>query len=225
MTPQPLAGIPVIGLVGGIGSGKSAVARGLVSRRNLVLIDADAIGHQVLKLPETKEKIKKRFGKDVFDSQGEIDRSRLAKKVFGTAEASQTAREDLNRIVHPLIGKQIHEEIQKAQEKARREPGSVSGVLLDAAILLETGWGDMCDAIVFVEASDEVREKRVRETRGWLPDDWKKREASQLSLNDKKHTADMTIHNSQNLELAIDELEQFFASQFSADQSSFRSDA
>lgn len=215
----------MIGLVGGIGSGKSAVARGLVSRRNLVLIDADAIGHRVLELTETKEKLKKRFGNDVLDSRGEIDRSQLAKRVFGTDHASQAAREDLNRIVHPLIGKEIQREIQEAREKARREPGSVSGVLLDAAILLETGWGDACDAIVFVDASDDIREKRVRETRGWLPEDWRKREASQLSLIEKKRAADITIDNSQNLELAIDELEQFFASQVSADQSSFRSDA
>lgn len=225
MTPQPLAGIPVIGLVGGIGSGKSAVARGLVSRRNLVLIDADTLGHQVLKLSETKEKIKKRFGEDVFDPQGEISRSQLAKRVFGTDVASQTAREDLNRIVHPLIRTRIHKEIQQAREKARREPGSISGVLLDAAILLETGWADTCDAIVFVDASDEIREKRVKETRGWLPEDWKKREASQLRLEDKKHAAHKIINNSQTLELAIDELEKFFASQISADQSSYQSDA
>ncbi|MCA9071752.1 MAG: dephospho-CoA kinase, partial [Planctomycetaceae bacterium] len=132
---------------------------------------------------------------------------------------------DLNRIVHPLIKKQIQQEILEAREKARREPGSVSGVVLDAALLLETGWGDMCDAIVFVDASTEVREKRVRETRGWHPEDWEKREASQFSLKEKQHAADITINNSQDLELAIDELEKFFASQFSADQSSLRSDA
>ena len=215
MNPKPFTGLPVVGLVGGIGSGKSAVAQGLAARRNVIVINADALGHQVLKERETKESVKKRFGPDVINKQGEIDRSRLARKVFGSDQESQKAREDLNRIVHPRIGEKIREEIAKARKRAEREPGSVEGVLLDAAILLETGWGEMCDAIVYVDASDQIREQRVREARGWRADDWKKREQSQLDLEAKKHASDVIINNSRDLELAVDELEQFFASQVS----------
>lgn len=215
MNPKPFTGLPVVGLVGGIGSGKSTVAQGLAARRNVIVINADALGHQVLKERETKESVKKRFGLDVLNEQGEIDRSRLAGKVFGSDRESQKAREDLNRIVHPKIGEKIREEIAKAQKRAEREPGFVEGVLLDAAILLETGWGEMCDAIVYIDASDRAREERVRETRGWRADDWKKREQSQLDLEAKKDASDVIINNSRNLELAVDELEQFFASQVS----------
>ena len=181
----------------------------------MIVINADALGHQVLKERETKEAVKKRFGPDVFNEQGEIDRSRLASQVFGSDQESQKAREDLNRIVHPRIGEKIREEIAKARKRAEREPGSVEGVLLDAAILLETGWVEMCDAIVYVDASDQIREQRVREARGWRADDWKKREQSQLDLEAKKHASDVIINNSRDLELAVDELEQFFASQVS----------
>jgi dephospho-CoA kinase len=213
---KPFTGLPVIGLIGGIGSGKSAVARGLIARQNFVLIDADAIGHQVLKLEVVKQQMKNRFGDEVFDPQGEIDRSQLAKRVFGPDDVSQTARRDLNQIVHPKIGEAIHHKIQQAQELARREPGRVQGVLLDAAILLETGWKNMCDFIVFVESSPEVREQRVRETRGWTYSDWKKREESQLNLETKRQAADVIINNSGPLNVAVDELEQFLARQFFA---------
>jgi dephospho-CoA kinase len=217
---KPFTGLPVIGLIGGIGSGKSAVARGLMARRKLVLIDADAVGHQVLKLEAVKKLIKSRFGGGVFDPQGEVDRSKLAKRVFGQDEAAQMARRALNEIVHPRIGEAIHDQIETARETARREPGAVQGVLLDAAILLETGWKDMCDAIVFVDAAPHVREKRVRETRGWTISEWKKREDSQLNLETKRKAADVIINNSGSLDVAVDELEQFLAREFLAGQPS-----
>ena len=220
MNTKPFPGLPVIGLVGGVGSGKSSVARALAARQNYVVIDADALGHQVLGEAEIKERIKKRFGEAVFDKRGEIDRSQLARRVFGTDAESEIARSDLNRIVHPRIGDKIHQEIERAYEIARREPGTVPGVLLDAAILLETGWADMCDAVVFVEASEDVRRKRVQETRGWDAAEWKKREHSQLSLEAKQTAADVTIHNSQDLDLAVDQLEEFLASRFFAAESS-----
>jgi dephospho-CoA kinase len=213
---KPFTGLPVIGLVGGVGSGKSSVARGLAARQNYVVIDADALGHQVLQEADVKKQIKNRFGEVVFNERGEIDRSQLARRVFGADEESELARNDLNRIVHPRIGDKIHQEIQRARESARREPGTVPGVLLDAAILLETGWAEMCDAVVFVEASEGVRQNRVRETRGWDRAEWKKREDSQLNLKAKQNAADATIHNSQDLELAVAELEQFLASRFFA---------
>ena len=220
MNSKPFTGLPVIGLIGGIGSGKSAVARGLLARQNHVLIDADAIGHQVLMLDSVKHRIKNRFGEIVFDPRGEIDRSQLAKQVFGPDDAAREARRDLNNIVHPIIGETIHREIQNANELARREPGVIHGVLLDAAILLETGWKDMCDAVVFVDATPEVRQKRVWETRGWTKTDWKKREESQLNLETKRKAADVIINNSGSLELAVDELEQFLASEIAAGKSS-----
>lgn len=220
MNSKPFTGLPVIGLIGGIGSGKSAVARGLMARQSFLLIDADAIGHEVLKLEDVKQHITSRFGAEVFDPTGEIDRSKLARQVFGPDEASQLARRDLNKIVHPKIGEAISTQIQNARDSARREPGSMQGVLLDAAILLETGWKNMCDAVVYVDAAPEVRERRVRETRGWTLSDWKKREDSQLNLETKRQAANVIINNSGPLDVAVDELEQFFARQFFGGQSS-----
>ena len=200
-------------MIGGIGSGKSSVARELAARRNLAVIDADAIGHEVLKQPSVKQKIKNQFGEEVFDAEGEIQRSRLAGRVFGSDAESLKARDDLNQIVHPAIGEKIHEEIENAKERACREPGSLEGVLLDAAILLETGWAEMCDAVVFVEASDEVREERIQE-KGWNVADWKNREQSQLNL-DANGTPPMWRSIIRKiLNLAVAELEKFFANRF-----------
>lgn len=191
-----------------------------MARKNYVLIDADAIGHQVLTLENVKKLIRHRFGAEVFDPRGEVDRSQLARRVFGPDQTSHLARRDLNEIVHPVIGETIFNEIQQAQELARREPGSIQGVLLDAAILLETDWKEMCHAIVYIDAAPEIRQKRVWETRGWTLSDWKKREESQLNLETKKRVSDVIINNSGPLSVAVSELEQFLARQFSAGQSS-----
>jgi len=212
--------VPVIGLVGGIGSGKSAVAKGLANRRRIKVINADEIGHRVLKDPHVKQKIADRFGERVVDSLGEVDRSKLARLVFGSNSQAERARRDLNKIVHPEIGRQIQKEIDSAQNLAQEDPGSIEGVVLDAAILLETGWGEKCDAIVFVDADESVREQRVSQNRGWTKDERKKREQNQLDLDAKRKASDQIIHNSGELDLAVDAFERFFASQILKNPSS-----
>ncbi len=189
------------------------MAREWAARHGGVVIDADAIGHEVLKQEAVKQKLKTRFGEEIFDSRGEVDRSRLGERVFGADAEPRQARDDLNKIVHPAIGARIRQEIEKIKDQARREPGSIRGVLLDAAILLETGWAEVCDAIVFVDTSDKVREERIRR-KGWSARDWKNREASQLSLDRKRNAADAAVNNSQELDVAVAELEKFFAIRF-----------
>jgi dephospho-CoA kinase len=194
---------PVVALIGGVGSGKSALARWLGERLRVALIDADAAGHQALLRPEVKEQIRRRFGDGVFDSKGNVRRDRLASEVFGTGSVHRSARRDLEEIVHPVIGDELRRQIDAAR-------GSEADViLLDAAVLLEAGWAPLCDAIVFVDTPAEQRRERVRSGRGWTADDLQRREASQLPLNDKRAAADLVVDNSGPLAAAGEQLLRF----------------
>ena len=194
--------MPVIGLVGGIGSGKSSVARWLADRRHLQIINADEIGHAALRLQDIQSQLAKRFGNTIFNESGDIDRSSLAALVFGSAPEQQTGRRDLEAIVHPYIRSTISETIDAARTSNR-----VEGVILDAAVLLEAGWEDVCSCVVFVDSTKENRRERVLQARGWSAGELEKREASQLSLEEKRQRADFVIANNTDIATAGRELE------------------
>jgi dephospho-CoA kinase len=194
---------PVVALIGGVGSGKSTLAHWLSDRLRVALIDADTAGHQALLQPEVKEQIRRRFGDDVFDSEGNIRRDRLASEVFGTDSAHQSARRDLEDIVHPVIGNDLRRQIDAALRS------EVDVILLDAAVLLEAGWQPLCDAIVFVDVPVEQRRERVRTGRGWTPDDLQRREASQLPLDEKRAAAHLVVDNSGPLAATGEQLLRF----------------
>ena len=106
--------IPVIGIIGGIGSGKSSVAKWVAAKAGLSVIDADALGHAALRESHVIQALCDQFGLDIRGDDGQIVRSLLAKKVFGSDETHLSARHELERIVHPEIKKKIVEEIAKA---------------------------------------------------------------------------------------------------------------
>ena len=186
--------IPVIGIIGGIGSGKSSVAKWVAAKAGLSVIDADALGHAALRESHVIQALCDQFGLDIRGDDGQIVRSLLAKKVFGSDETHLSARHELERIVHPEIKKKIVEEIARAAGLGQ------SAVLLDAAVLLEAGWQDQCDLIVFVDTPDTIRLKRVQENRGWTAEDLQRREASQWSLTRKQAAADLTVTNDRELD-------------------------
>ncbi|MAG94897.1 MAG: dephospho-CoA kinase [Planctomycetaceae bacterium] len=194
--------IPVIGLVGGIGSGKSALTRITAERHNFVIVDADAIGHDVLRDPSVREAVRARFGDDIFDKRNQILRSALAHRVFGSSVEASSRRADLEAIVHPAIQKAILQQINTI-----RSDESAAGIFLDAAVMLEAGWTRVVDYIVFVEVPYEVRLKRVEETRNWDETELKKREASQLALEEKREQADFVLQNAADLESGAAQLE------------------
>jgi dephospho-CoA kinase len=143
-----------------------------------------------LKEPGVKAEIRRSFGDDVFEPGGEVDRRRLGRLVFGLGEAERSARARLEGIVHPLITEALVQEIAKARARP-----DVEAIILDAAILLETNWRSQCDLIVFVDAPFEERLARVRAGRGWTADELRAREASQLSLDEKRSRANMSFSN------------------------------
>jgi dephospho-CoA kinase len=184
--------MPVVGLTGGIGSGKSEVT-GMLARAGCRVIDADLLGHAVLEDPEVKSQLVDRFGsrilaRDPMESGGpsRIDRSALAAIVF----ADPGARRDLEAIVHPLMRARFIESI--GREGALGDPRPL---VLDAAILLEAGWEDLCDLVVFVDAPRAVRMRRVADQRGWPATVFEAREQAQWPCEEKRRRAGIVVNN------------------------------
>lgn len=198
--------VPVIGIVGGIGSGKSFLARALHDRHRVVVLDADAAGHEVLEEDPVKEQLRRRFGDQVINAEGKVDRRQISQLIFGTGLAQRRARAELEEIVHPRIKQRILDQICLAGER----PG-LQAIILDAALMLEAGWRDLCQEILFVDTPFDQRLERVRSSRGWTEEDLKSREASQLSLEEKRREADYCVDNSQGAQHAIAQLEQVFS--------------
>jgi dephospho-CoA kinase len=175
-------------VLGGIASGKSAVARRLAGRDGVV-IDADAIAREVLASKEVAALVAGAFGADVLSKDGSVDRVRLGQRVF----SSPTDRERLESFTHPRIRARIRAELEAA--RAARVPR----VVLDVPQLLENDdrhhHVDEFDALVFVDAEEEVRDARAVADRGWQPGEVGKRERAQMPLSTKRARADHVIQN------------------------------
>jgi dephospho-CoA kinase len=190
-SPMPAPQAPlVVGLIGGIGSGKSQVAAAFAERGARV-VAGDDLAHDALRQPEIKAQIERRWGKGVLDERGEVQRSRLGAIVF----AEPTELRALEAIVHPWIRERIARDVKQA----RKDP-AVRLVVLDAAIMLEAGWNEICDRLVFIDAPAEVRRRRVAGQRGWNLKDLESRERAQLPLTAKAARADHTLDNSGSLD-------------------------
>jgi dephospho-CoA kinase len=184
--------LPVLGLIGGIGGGKSAVAR-LLAGRGAAVIDADAVGHERLEDPAIRERVVGRFGAGVLemtpsgDAEGpRISRRALAAIVFGDAAALR----DLEAILHPAM----RDRFVRTIDRLVREGGRPC-IVLDAAVLLEAGWDDLCDRIAFVDAPRPERLRRVEQARGWSEATFESRERSQWPAEEKRRRADWIVSN------------------------------
>jgi dephospho-CoA kinase len=195
MAVASLIGVVLVGLSGGIGSGKSTVARSLAARGALVL-DADVIAREVVEPGGPGfDAVVARFGPELVGGDGRLDRAALARIVFDDARA----RRDLNAIVHPLVAAETQ------RRAAAGPPGSV--VVMDVPLLVEaarTGY----DVVVIVEAPEDVRLERLAR-RGMDPDDARRRMAAQASDAERRAVADVVIDNSgspDDLERQVDAL-------------------
>lgn len=179
----------VIGIVGGVASGKSLVSAAL-ARLGAEVIDADKLGHEVLLEPQVVAAARQRWGDEVLSPNGQLDRRAIARRVFGDKAHAITERKFLEQLTHPRIAAKARERIS---ELATR--GDVDLVVLDAALLLEAGWNEYCDRIWFIDVPREVREQRAR-TRGWSETEFNAREAAQMPVSQKRAAADIVIDNS-----------------------------
>lgn len=198
----------VIGLVGGVGSGKSTISAWVAERGPIVRVDGDRIGHAVLRSPFIKEKLVKAFGTEILDIAGEVDRQRLGQQVWGSSPERLAARQSLEAIVHPSIREEIQRQIETARATGKW------GVLLDAAVMLETGWAGQCDRLVFLNTPDSRRRDWVLQQRGWTEQQWQEREKSQWSLEQKRQRADFILDNTGDLQQTGENLMTYLRREF-----------
>ncbi len=178
-----------IGVVGGVASGKSEVAR-CFERLGCARLDADRIGHEVLEEPAVRQQLRNRWGAGVFTVDDRVNRAAVADRVFGASAEQTNSLQFLEELTHPRIGTRLAVE----RERLRLE-GRVAGLVLDVALLLETGWDRLCEHLVFVEVPREMRLRRAL-ARGWTTQQFADRETAQMPLAEKRRRADTIIDNS-----------------------------
>lgn len=182
----------VIGIVGGIGAGKSTVIALMNEMQNMSYISADLIGHEILLKGQAAYKpILEYFGKSILDNEGEIVRYQLGQLVFGDPEKVSA----LNAITHPIITQEIKERINQAKLQA---PGQ--HIILEAALLLESGLVDLTDVVVAVYADVDLRVKRVIQRENLDSAHVLKRMKAQKEWKELENAADYIIDNSLSLE-------------------------
>ncbi len=172
----------IIGITGGIGSGKSTVAD-LFRKRGFHIIDADDVARDVVKpgselLPEIVE----HFGKDILNSDGSLNRAKLASVVF----QNKKERECLEQILHPKIISQIIIQIEKADVKT---------VIIVVPLLIESGMDNLCDLVIVVIADVETRITRIEERNHVDRDEILSRINAQISDTERRENADIIIDN------------------------------
>lgn len=188
----------LVGLTGGIGSGKSTVAR-MLARHGAVVFDADELARRALDpgMPG-HDKVVSVFGPSVVGPSGVIDRDRLARRVF----ADRDARRALESIVHPEVFRLLAEGVERYRNTRRV-------VVFDAPLIVETGFHEACDVVVVVAAAEPVRVARLVADRGMSEDDARARIAAQAADDDKERVADVVVRNDgtrEELQQQVDEL-------------------
>ena len=181
----------VIGLTGGIGSGKSTVSQ-FLAELGAVIIDADRVGHEAFK-PGTElwQEVVAAFGQQIVTSDGDIDRNKLGEMVFGNLDSLSR----LNQIMHPRMYKMVEARI----EEYRRQ--GVSVVVLEAPLLIEANWTPLVDEVWVTVASEPTVLRRLSERGGGLSEpEALARIRSQLSLEERVKRADVVINNDGNLD-------------------------
>jgi dephospho-CoA kinase len=193
----------IVGVLGGIAAGKSAVAR-LLAGRDGVVLSADELAREALDSPPVRSRVRERFGPGAIAPDGRVDRAFLARAVFDP-EGGAALRSELESWTHPLVRDRIMERLSAARA------AGVPRVVLDVPLLLENdaqhGLARLCDVLVFVEVRDDERERRARRERGWAGGELARREVAQLPLAEKKARAHHVIENNQGfaeLEQAVD---------------------
>ena len=183
----------VIGLTGGIGTGKSEVAQ-MLRALGARIVDADLVGHEAYK-PNTESyrEVVKAFGEDVLQPNGEIDRRKLSAIVF--SDSDQLIR--LNGIMHPRMARMVAEELDQLRSQ------SVSVAVVEAALLFEAGWDVLVDEVWVTDSPVETVIDRLQARNGFSAEEVLKRIDSQMDRSERLAQAQVVVDNSAD----VDELE------------------
>ena len=182
--------VPIIGLTGGVASGKSAVAD-ILEEQGCFVSDSDMIAHEVLLEKDVVRALVDRWGSGILSDDGSPSRSEIARTIFTSSEQ----REWLEGVLHP----RIHER-RRSAIKSVLEAGSVPACVIDAPLLFEAGIEDECTTIIFVETLRERRVEWASQQRGWEQEEFDRRERAQFDVEEKKRRSDHLILNNGTLE-------------------------
>lgn len=177
--------VPVIGLAGGVGSGKSEVAR-VLADLGCHVIDSDKEAKAVIERPEVKDRLVGWWGSGVLKPDGSVNRPAVADIVF----RSDAERVKLEGLIHPLV-KARRSEFRRAAQAA-----GARAVVVDAPLLFEAGVDAECDYVIFVDVPRETRLARVLAGRGWSQAELDRREAVQLPIEEKRRRSTHILKNS-----------------------------
>ena len=187
---------PIIGIAGGIGSGKSRVAA-ILRELGCLVSDADALAKAMLDEASVRQVIAGWWGDAVFDDKGHVDRAAVADMVFD--DPSELQR--LEALLHPLVERARGAEFDAA-------PEGTPALVIDAPLLFEAGLEKQCDVILFVDASRSIRLERLIEGRGWNADELDRREDQQISLDEKRARAHHVLQNHGGVDDLREQVEQ-----------------
>jgi len=175
----------VLGITGGIGSGKSTVS-GILEEMGAAVIDADMISRQVVMPGERAlEELTEAFGRDILDESGQLDRKGLARIVFDNSEKLL----ELNAIVHKYVAQRIKDNVKEQLLKKTKI------IVIDAPIPIKTGFLDLCQKVWTVAADEELRIKRIMERNGMTYEEAVSRINSQLKEQEYIKIAHTVIYN------------------------------
>ncbi len=190
----------VIGLTGGIGSGKSEVTKKL-QELGAEVIDADKVGHQAYTPhSETWEAVVAAFGEGILQPSGEVDRRKLGAIVFG--DSKELAR--LNGIMHPRMAKMIQAQLDAMRARA------VKVAVLEAAILIEANWTPLVDEVWVVAAPEDTVVERVQVRNNLPPEEIRRRIRAQLSNQERAKHATVVVENTGGLQALQDQVQKLW---------------
>ena len=192
---------PVIGIVGGVCSGKSTVAAEF-AKLGCAVIDADKIAHELLESKTVREKIVASFGEAILDSAGKVGHKELADIVFADADKLSL----LDKIIHPLVLRRAEELIEQIKRQ-----NQVKAIVLDMPLLVEVGWAKRCDRLIFVDCKQQLRAERAKKMGIFNENQLKIRENFQISLDKKVNITDNIIDNNSGFSALAEQVADIFS--------------
>lgn len=178
-------GKPIIGMAGGIGSGKSHIAR-IFGELGCVVINADDQVDQAYRDPAILEQLRQWWGQQAMQADGSVDRQFVASRIFN----DQQDKQKLEGMLHPYVARLRQQAMQQAADDSR-----ILAYVWDIPLLFETGLNQQCDAVIFVDTPVEIRRRRVAESRGWNEQELTRRENMQWPLDRKQKLSEYILTN------------------------------
>lgn len=194
----------ILGIVGSPAGGKSTVAAHL-QELGATWINADLIAREVLERDDIQVQLIERFGPQITDNEGRIDRRELAALVFGDDDATQAALTYLESVIHPQTRRVITQRLKVASDQC------VVAAILDVPLLFESHWDCCCDEIWCVDSSWAQRMQRAS-TRGWGELELQRREKNQMDIAEKRRLSNVVITNDGSLQELADTIERLWSS-------------